>query len=68
VLGLAAAPEGLDDDHAAAAARAWVRQHPRFDDRCLGGLGLFWARRHGEQLGLAPVSCTGEVLGSGYLS
>ena len=29
MLWLAAAREGLDDDHAAAAARAWLRQHAR---------------------------------------
>ena len=50
MLRLAAALEGLDDDHAAAAARAWLRQYARLVDCCFGRVGLFWARRHGEQL------------------
>ena len=50
MLGLATAREGLDNDHAAATARAWLRQHARFVDRCFGRLRLFCGRRHGEQL------------------
>src|SRR5712691_5218914 len=49
MLGVAAWREGLDDDHAGAAARAWTGQHARF----VGGSGrlwFFWAGRHGEQL------------------
>src|SRR5258705_2760510 len=50
MLWLAAAREGLDDDHAAAATRAWLRQHARL----LGfggavGLVRRHAGRHGEQ-------------------
>jgi hypothetical protein len=59
VLRLAAALEDLDDDHAAAAARAWLRQYARFVDRCFGRVGLFWARRHSEQL-----ASVGHVRGS----
>src|SRR6185295_13078250 len=51
MLWLAAAREGLDDDHAAAAARAWLRQHAQLL-RFGGAVGL--VRRHagrpGEQL------------------
>ena len=50
MLGLAAAREGLDDDHAAATARAWPRQDARLVERGFGRLGLFCGRRHGEQL------------------
>jgi hypothetical protein len=50
VPGLAAARESLDDDHAAAAARAWTRQHAGLFERGFGRLGLFWGRRQGEQL------------------
>ena len=50
MLRLAAAREGLDDEHAAAAAWAWPRQHARFVECCFGHLGLFCGRRHGEQL------------------
>ena len=51
VLGLAAAREGLDDDHAATTAGAWLWQHAGFVGCC--GLGYLWllqASRHGEQL------------------
>jgi hypothetical protein len=48
---LAAACEGLDDDHAAAAASTWTRQHAGFVGGCrLGRLGRFRAGRDGEQL------------------
>ena len=57
ILGLAAAREGLDDDHAATAARTWTRQHAGFVDRCFGRLGLFWSRRHGEQLASVRNVC-----------
>ncbi len=50
MLRLAVARESLDDDHAAAAARAWTRQHAGLFERCFGRFGFFWARRHGEQL------------------
>jgi hypothetical protein len=50
VLGLASARESLDDDHAAAAARAWPRQHAGFIDRYFGRLGLFCGSRQSEQL------------------
>src|SRR5258707_8499945 len=51
VLRLAAAREGLDDDHAATAAGARTWQYARFVERCgLGRVGLFGAGRHGEQL------------------
>jgi hypothetical protein len=33
VFGLAAAREGLDDDHAAAAAATWTRQHAGLRDQ-----------------------------------
>jgi hypothetical protein len=49
VFRLAAPCEGLDDDHAAATAAAWTRQHVGFVGGCgLGRLGLFWAGRHGK--------------------
>ena len=59
MLWLAAAREGLDDDHAAAAARAWLRQHAQLL-RFGGAVGL--VRRHagrpGEQLaGARDVGC-----------
>ena len=42
--------EGLDDDHAAAAAAARTRQHAGFMGGCrLGRLGRFRAGRDGEQ-------------------
>src|ERR1700757_403063 len=46
------AREGLDDDHPAAAAGTWTRQHARLVGFCcgLGYLWLFWARWHGEQI------------------
>jgi hypothetical protein len=40
MLRLTAGCEGLDDDHAAAAARAWTRQHARFVDCWFGRLGF----------------------------
>src|SRR5260370_7550753 len=50
MLGLAAAREGLDDDHAAAAAWAWLRQHARLlGFGGAGGLVRRHAGRHGEQ-------------------
>ena len=51
MLWLAAAREGLDDDHAAAAAWAWLRQHARL--LWFGGaVGLVRRRagQYGEQL------------------
>src|SRR6185503_812814 len=59
MLWLAAAREGLDDDHAAAAARAWLRQHAQLL-RFGGAVGL--VRRHagrpGEQFaGARDVGC-----------
>ena len=59
MLRLTVTREGLDDDHTATAARTWMRQHVGFVDRCFGRLGLFWARRHGEQL-----ACVLDVFGS----
>jgi hypothetical protein len=41
--------ESLDDDCAAAAARAWLREHAGLFERGFGRLSLFWARRRGEQ-------------------
>src|SRR5208282_5128228 len=51
------ARESLDDDQAATAAWTWTRQHARFVDRCSGCVGLFWARRHGEQLARVRDVC-----------
>ena len=49
-MALAAAREGLDDDHAAAAAAAGPRQHAGFvGGRGRGRLGRFRARQHAEQ-------------------
>jgi hypothetical protein len=42
VLRLAGAVEGLDDDHAAAAARTWTLQHAGLVERCFGHLGVLW--------------------------
>jgi hypothetical protein len=51
VLWLAAAREGLDDEHASAAAGARLRQHAGFVGRWgLWGILLFAADRDGEQL------------------
>jgi hypothetical protein len=52
VFWLAAAREGLDDDHPAAAAGTWTRQHARLVGFCCGPgyLWLFWARWHGERI------------------
>ena len=52
---LAAAREGLDDDHTAAAAGTWPRQHARLVGfwRGLGYLGLLWAGWDGEQVACA---------------
>ena len=50
MLGLASARESLDDDHAAAAARAWLRQHAGLLECGFGRLSFFWACRRGEQL------------------
>ncbi len=48
---LAAACEGLDDDHAATAAGTATRRHVWLIGRCgFGRFGHFRARRHGEQL------------------
>ena len=52
-----AALEGLDDDHAAAAARAWERVHRRLVGAGVAGLAL--RRRDAEQLAGA-----GDVLGA----
>ena len=55
--GVAAALEGLDDEHASAAAGAWLRRHGAV--RHLGArcLGLFGRRRgHCEQLAHALAS------------
>jgi len=51
MLWLASAREGLDDDHAAAVARAWLRQHARLLGFG-GAVGLVRRRagRHREQL------------------
>jgi hypothetical protein len=47
VFRLAAACEGLDDDHAAAAAATRTRQHAGFVGGCgRGRLGLFRPGRH----------------------
>ncbi len=58
MLWLAAARESLDDDHAAAAARTWTRQHARLVDCGVGCVGLFWARRHGKQLARVRDVCS----------
>ena len=52
VFWLAAAREDFDDDHPAAAAGTWTRQHARLVGFCcgLGYLWLFWARWYGEQI------------------
>jgi len=50
VPGLASACESLDDDDAAAAARAWTRQDAGLVEPCFGRLELFYGSRHGEQL------------------
>src|SRR5262245_23245721 len=52
MLRLAAAREGLDDDHAAAAAGTWVSQRARpVVGRCgIAGLRRFRVGRYGEQL------------------
>src|SRR5665647_3820226 len=51
MLWLAAAREGLDDEHASAAAGARSWQHAGFVGRWgLWGILLFGADRHGEQL------------------
>jgi hypothetical protein len=51
VFGLAAAREGLDDDHAAAAAATWTRQHTGVRRQLRSRtFGLFRPGRHGEQL------------------
>src|SRR5229473_1187823 len=52
-----AALECLDDDHAAAAARARVRGFGVLDATVIAGLGLF--RRHVEQ-----AACLGNVVGA----
>jgi hypothetical protein len=62
VLWLTAAREGLDDDHAAAAARARTRQHAGSVERFFGRLYFFWARRHSEQL--ASVRDVGGTVGA----
>src|SRR5271154_3012264 len=50
MLGLAAAREGLDDEHACAAAGARTRQHARLvGRRGLGCVGRFGTDRDGEQ-------------------
>jgi hypothetical protein len=62
MLGLAAWLEGLDDDHAGAAARAWVRQHARL----VGGSGrlwFFWVGRHCEQLARVGNVCGAGAVG-----
>ena len=57
MLGFAALGEDLDDDHAATAARARLRQRARLMRfiwfRGSVDLGLGGARRHGEQLARA---------------
>ena len=58
---LAAGREGLDDNHAAAAAAARTRQHAGFVSGCgLGGLGRFRAGRDGEQLA-CPCDVGGAI-------
>jgi hypothetical protein len=63
VLRLAATREGLDDNHAAAAARTWTRQHAGLVERGCRCLGCYWARRHGEQL--ARVRHAGGAVAAG---
>src|SRR6266404_6184287 len=58
---LAALREGLDDDHAAAAARTWMRAGWRLGvigGSCIGGLGF--GLRDGEQF-----ACPRDVVGTG---
>ena len=62
MLRLAAARKDLDDEHAAATARAWTRQHGRLVRLCgLGGVGLF--RRHREQLASVRNVCGSVAVG-----
>ena len=63
VLRLTAAREGLDDDHAAAAAWARMRQHAGSVGCDFGRLWFFWARRHSEQF--ASVRDVGGAVGAG---
>ena len=59
-----AALEGLDDDHATAAAWTGLRQRPRFFVVSgLGGLGIARASRHGQQL-----TDPWDIVGAGAMS
>jgi hypothetical protein len=64
MLGLAAWLEGLDDDHAGAAARAWTGQHAGLvGGGGLGRLVFFWAGRHREQLARVRNVCGARAVG-----
>lgn len=57
----AAALEGLDDDHATAAARAWMRERLRFiglGGNCIAGLGL-------RSRPIEQFACPRDVLAAG---
>ena len=64
MLGLATAREGLDDDHAAAAAGAWARQYGlviRFF--VFGGLGLGrWLLSIAAKIEGEPEIIEGEII------
>jgi hypothetical protein len=63
MAGRRATHEGLDNDHATAAAGAGTQQHALFILRCsFGRIGLFGAGRHSEQL---ARQC--DVVGAGGL-
>src|ERR1700675_2509870 len=67
VLRLAAALEGLNDDHAATTARARTWQDVLLIGRCgIGCLGILRARRCGEQL--AGAFDVGSAVGTGEQS
>ena len=68
MLWLAAAREGLDDNHASAAARTWTRQHAGFVARCFGRLGLIWARWRGEQLRWDPPTWLPAVMAVAFIA
>src|ERR1019366_8940101 len=64
IVRCSAALEGLDDDHATAAAWTGLRQRPRFFVVSgLGGLGIARASRHGQQL---TDPC--DIVGAGAMS
>ena len=60
---MAAAREGLDDDHAPAAARTWTRQHALLIRGGLRRFRLFRERGSGEQL--ASVGDVGGTVAFG---